>query len=406
LLAPNRYTLEYVQANLVPQIEEILQTIDSSIRRVRVEIGGHESPGKAGNGAARGRAGAMRPYAGSVMDANNIFDKHVEGDSNQMARAAALQVGKHPGRADGSNPLFISGGVGLGKTHLMQAAGHLMLKDNPDAKIFYLNTESFVNDMVESIQKNAMAKFRRHYRALDALLVDDIHFFARKEKSQVEFFNTFNALYAANKQIILASDRSPDEIANIELRLISRFNGGLTVSIDPPELETRAAIVVKKALERGAKLPTDVALFIAGAVRSNVRDLEGALHTVLAVAGFKNCLADIDVDFAREVLRDRLAHRDRLNSIENIQRSVAEHYKLRVSDLLSKRRSRDITRPRQLAMYFAKEYTDASLSKIGDRFGGRDHTTVLHAHKKITELLQTDEAIRQDHRNLQRLFGD
>ena len=437
LLAPNRYVLDYVKANLAGVIEETLRSVDAGVTLVQVEIGRHESPGALessngnGNGAgsgghnpgsaekanggagfrANGHAGtngatrgAARPYAADTMNTNYTFDKHVEGNSNQLARAAALQVGEHPGSGNGSNPLFIFGGVGLGKTHLMQAAGHLMLQRNPRARIRYVSSEAFVNDMVKALKNNAMAEFKSHYRSLSALLIDDIQFFKRKMQSQEEFFHTFNTLLEGKQQIIITSDRTPTAIPDVDQRLISRFGGGLTVGIEPPELETRAAILEKKALERGAELPDDVALFIAGVVRSNVRELEGGLHTVLAAARFTH--RPLDVDLAREALRERLAHQERRTSIENIQQTVAEYYKLRVGDLLSKKRSRNIARPRQLAMYFAKECTSISLSQIGDRFGGRDHTTVLHAHRKISELLQSDAKIREDHRNLQRLFGN
>ena len=420
LLAPNRYVLDYVKANLAGVIEETLRSVDAGVTLVQVEIGRHESPGAlessngngngsgaVGNGAEKANGGAIARANGNpaeTMDANYTFDKHVEGDSNQLARAAALQVGEHPGGGNGSNPLFLFGDVGLGKTHLMQAAGHLMLQRNPRARIRYVSSEVFVNDMVTALKDNAMAAFRSHYREIDALLIDDIKFLKRKTQSQEVFFNTFNALLEGKQQIILTSDCIPSKIPDIDQRLISRFGGGLTVGIEPPELETRAAILEKKALEQNTDLPDDVAMFIARAVRSNVRELEGALYTVLAAARFMR--RAVDVGLAHEVLRERLAHQESRTSIENIQQTVAEYYKLRVGDLLSKKRSRNIARPRQLAMYFAKECTSISLSQIGDRFGGRDHTTVLHAHRKISELLQSDAKIREDHRNLQRLFGN
>lgn len=413
LLAPNRYVRDHVKKNLLGPIEKAFQRMNNGIGLVRVEIGGHGSdpaaasspatPGlPAGGVALQARAGDP-PRAGSTMDRNYTFENHIEGNSNQLARAAALQVGEHPGRSRNYNPLFIYGGVGLGKTHLMQAAGHLMLKINPDAKVFYVRSELFVIDMVNALRNNTMHDFKRRYRTLGALLIDDIQFFARKTHTQEEFFHTFNTLLEGEQQIIITSDRIPNAIPDVDARLTSRFSSGYTVAIDPPELETRVAILEKKAQERGVDLPHDVAFFVAGAIRSNIRDLEGALHSILASAGFSG--RPLGIDLAREALRDQLAHQEKQTSIENIQQTVAEYYKLRVTDLLSKKRTRDIVRPRQLAMFFAKEYTNLSLPRIGNRFGGRDHTTVLHACRKITDLLQTDAKIKEDCRNLQRLFG-
>ena len=314
------------------------------------------------------------PYTGGILKQDYTFKTHVEGKSNQLARAAALQVGKSPGTA--YNPLFIYGGVGLGKTHLMQASGNLILESNSRAKVIYVHSELFVNDMVKALKNNTMNEFKRYYRSLDALLIDDIQFFAKKTQSQEEFFHTFNALLEGQRQIIITSDRIPKAITHVEERLISRFGSGLTVSIDPPELETRVAILEKKALERGINLPDDVAFFVATNVRSNVRELEGALHRIIANSGFTG--RHIDIDLAREALRDILVYQEKQISIENIQQTVAEYYKIRVSDLLSKKRSREVTRPRQLAMSFAKEFTNLSLPQIGDRFGGRDHTCLLY----------------------------
>ena len=406
LLAPNRYVLDYVKKNLFRMIEETLLGMTTDIGLVQVEIGGHAStPAIIGSAAgvnlpARD-SGAPQPYKGGVMDPDYTFEKHVEGSSNQLARAAALQVGKNSGRS--YNPLFIYGDVGLGKTHLMQAAGHLMRKTDARAKVAYVRSELFVNDMVKALQSNAMHNFKRHYRSLGALLIDDIQFFAKKTQSQEEFFHTFNTLLEGQRQIIITSDRIPNAITDVDARLISRFSSGLTVGIDPPELETRVAILEKKALEQGVELPNEVAFFVANAIRSNVRALAGALHRILATANFTG--QPLDVDLAREALRDLIAHRDKQINIENIQQTVAEYYKLRVSDLLSKKRSRDIARPRQLAMYFAKECTSLSLPQIGDRFGGRDHTTVIHACRRIDELIQADDRVKEDYRNLQRLFG-
>ncbi len=405
LLAPNRYVCDHVKKNFLDHIEKTVKRLNKSIGLVQVEIGSHSSAPATTAQQANGKTvnGKATPGPGSPLDPSYTFDSHVAGSSNELARAAAQQVGEHPGRSRNYNPLFIYGGVGLGKTHLMQAAGHLIVKTNPGARVMYVSSEVFVSDMVNALKNNAMNEFKRRYRSPEALLIDDIQFLTRKDKSQEEFFHTFNTLLEGAQQIIITSDRLPNAIRDVGERLISRFNGGYAVAIDPPELETRVAIVEKKALERGVELPHDVAFFVASAIRSNIRDLEGALHSILASAGFSG--RPPDVDLAREALKDRLAYQERRTSIDNIQQTVAEYYKLRVSDLLSKKRARDIARPRQMAMFLAKELTSLSLPQIGDRFGGRDHTTVLHACRRITELLQTDAKIKEDYRNLQRLFG-
>lgn len=326
------------------------------------------------------------------------FESFVQGKSNQLALAAAQQVADNPGGA--YNPLFIYGGVGLGKTHLMHAVGMEMLRHNPNARIVYLHSERFVADMVKALQLNAINDFKRYYRSVDALLIDDIQFFAGKERSQEEFFHTFNALLEGGQQMILTSDRYPKEINGVEDRLKSRFGWGLTVAIEPPELETRVAIVMKKAEEARIRLPDDAAFFLAQKIRSNVRELEGALKRVIANAHFTG--NEITTPFIKESLKDLLALQDKQVSIENIQRVVAEYYKIKISDLLSKRRSRSVARPRQVAMSIAKELTNHSLPEIGDAFGGRDHTTVLHACRKIKELRETDTDIREDYQNLLR----
>lgn len=405
LLAPNRYALDYVKKNLFCVIEKTLLEMNNDIDLVQVEIGGHGSPSR-GTNQNSGNAqniNAPQPYAGGAMVPDYTFENHVEGASNQLARAAASQVGKNPGGSNNANPLFIYGAVGLGKTHLMQAAGHMMLAADRNAKVLYIRSELFVNDMVKALKNNAMHDFKRHYRTLSALLIDDIQFFARKTQSQEEFFHTFNTLLEGQRQIIITSDRIPHAIADVDARLISRFSSGLAIGIEPPELETRVAILEKKALEQNIELPSDVAFFVANAVRSNVRELQGALSSILARSGFTG--QPIDVDLAREALRDLLAYQEKQLNIENIQRTVAEYFKLRVADLLSKSRTRNIARPRQLAMRFAKEYTNLSLPQIGDRFGGRDHTTVLHACHRVNELVETDAKVKEDYRNLQRLFG-
>lgn len=415
LLAPNRYILNHVRYNLFDQIESTIASMDNGINLVQCEIGSYinnidvDLPARSATDKTEGAVhnsfrtggGQDSSYAGGSVNRNYSFDNHVEGNSNQLARAAAQQVGMHPGQS--YNPLFIYGGVGLGKTHLMHAAGNLIMDRSPRAKVIYIRSELFVNDMVKALKSNTMNDFKRHYRSLDALLIDDIQFFARKTQSQEEFFHTFNSLLEGQRQIIITSDRIPKAMAGVEERLVSRFDCGLTVSIEPPELETRVAILGRKAVDRNVVLPEDVAFFVANAVRSNVRELEGALHRIIASAGFTG--RPIDIDLAREALRDLLVYRESRINIDSIQQTVAEYYKIRVADLLSKKRSRDIARPRQIAMSFAKEYTNMSLPQIGDRFGGRDHTTVLHAVRKIDELLQVDSKIKEDYRNLQRLIG-
>ncbi|NND00923.1 MAG: chromosomal replication initiator protein DnaA [Gammaproteobacteria bacterium] len=438
LLAPNRYVLNHVRQNLFHHIESAILSLDAGVDRVQCEIGSHASEASPAELQSMQQTSSPRsqtasptlsfasefyetsatnhgvnshgvnshgvniePHTGGRINRGYTFDNHVEGNSNQLARAAAQQVGEHPGKS--YNPLFIYGGVGLGKTHLMQAAGNLILNRSPQAKVVYIRSELFVNDMVKALKNNTMNEFKRYYRSLDALLIDDIQFFARKTQSQEEFFHTFNALLEGQRQIIITSDRIPKAMTDVEERLVSRFGSGLTVSIDPPELETRVAILGKKALEKNVDLPEEVAFFVANAVKSNVRELEGALHRIVASAGFTG--RDIDIDLAREALRDLMVYRESRINIDSIQQTVAEYYKIRVADLLSKKRSRDIARPRQMAMALAKEYTNHSLPQIGDRFGGRDHTTVLHACRKIEELLHNDAKVQEDQRNLLRLLG-
>jgi len=334
----------------------------------------------------------------TYLNAGFTFKSFVEGKSNQLGLAAAKQVAENPGGS--YNPLFIYGGVGLGKTHLMHAVGHHLVEQNPHAKVVYLHSERFVADMVKALQLNAINDFKRFYRSVDALLIDDIQFFAGKERSQEEFFHTFNALLEGGQQIILTCDRYPKELNGLEERLKSRFGWGLTVSVEPPELETRVAILMKKATQSNMLLPNEAAFFIAQRIRSNVRELEGALKRVIANAQFTG--RDIDVPLVREALKDLLALQDKQVGIDNIQRVVAEYYKIKVADLLSKRRSRSVARPRQVAMSLAKELTNHSLPEIGDAFGGRDHTTVLHACRKIKELKEEDADIREDVKNLLR----
>ncbi|BDX04480.1 chromosomal replication initiator protein DnaA [Planctobacterium marinum] len=337
----------------------------------------------------------------SNINKNYQFDNFVEGKSNQLARAAAQQVADNPGGS--YNPLFIYGGTGLGKTHLLHAVGNGIIKQKKDANVVYMHSERFVQDMVKALQNNAIEEFKRYYRSVDALLIDDIQFFANKERSQEEFFHTFNALLEENQQVILTSDRYPKEIDGVDDRLKSRFGWGLTIIIEPPELETRVAILMKKAAENRVNLPNEVAFFIAKRLRTNVRELEGALNRVIANANFTG--KPITIEFVRDALRDLLALQDKLVTIDNIQKTTAEYYKIKVSDLLSKRRSRSVARPRQIAMALAKELTNHSLPEIGDAFGGRDHTTVLHACRKVKELKDENHSVKEDFQNLIRTLS-
>ena len=346
---------------------------------------------------------ASRPAPSGLLSPSSLvqgytFERFVEGKSNQLALAAAQQVAEHPGLS--YNPLFLYGGVGLGKTHLMHAVGNAMRRQNPEAKIVYLHSERFVADMVKALQLNAINDFKRFYRSVDALLIDDIQFFANKDRSQEEFFHTFNALLEGGQQMILTCDRYPKEIDGVEERLKSRFGWGLTVAVEPPDLETRVAILMKKAEQSHISLENEAAFFIAQRIRSNVRELEGALKRVIASANFTG--RPFDVDLIKDSLKDLLALQDKQVSLDNIKRKVAEYYKIKVADLMSKRRNRSVARPRQVAMALAKELTQHSLPEIGDAFGGRDHTTVLHACRKIRELRDVNSDISEDYQNLLR----
>jgi chromosomal replication initiator protein len=405
LLAPNRFVLDWVRDHYIDSISATVTGMaDPASPRVQLEIGTSNRPkaAPAPKPAARARpaaaeGGGRQPFTHNLNPAHT-FSLFVEGKSNQLACAASRQVAENPGNA--YNPLFIYGGVGLGKTHLMHAVGNLILEGNPRAKVVYLHSERFVADMVKALQHNAINEFKRYYRSVDALLIDDIQFFAGKERSQEEFFHTFNALLEGQQQVILTCDRYPKEVHGLEERLQSRFGWGLTVAIEPPELETRVAIILSKAEQAQVEMPHDVAFFIAKRIASNIRELEGALRRVIASARFTG--RPITLDFTKEALRDLLALQDKLVSIENIQKTVAEYYKIRVADLLSARRTRSITRPRQLAMALAKELTRHSLPEIGNAFGGRDHTTVLHACRKVVELKESDARIQEDFNNLLR----
>jgi len=422
IYAPNRFVLDWVREKYLNRINELLVEIcKDEAPELRFDVGSKpilntqmaapvvDNATPVNQPAAVAQPKAVKQvvepapksgYKPNIKE-NYTFDSFVEGKSNQLAKAAATQVADNPGAA--FNPVFIYGGTGLGKTHLLHAVGNGIMANKPDAKIVYMHSERFVQDMVKALQNNAIEEFKRYYRSVDALMIDDIQFFANKERSQEEFFHTFNALLEGNQQIILTSDRYPKEIEGVEDRLKSRFGWGLTIAIEPPELETRVAILMKKAQQSKINLPHEVAFFIAKKLRSNVRELEGALNRVIANANFTG--RPISIDFVKEALRDLLALQDKLVTIDNIQRTVAEYYRIRVSDLLSKRRSRSIARPRQVAMALSKELTNHSLPEIGDAFGGRDHTTVLHACRKVKSLRDESHEVKEDYQNLIRTLS-
>lgn len=428
LYAPNRFVLDWVRDKYMNRINELLVQFSNGnpAPSLNFDVGSKMNTQPQVFSHAADTSNVVNPGAPQAQSMNNAspmmqqppqarpkavfksnindtytFDSFVEGNSNQLARAAAMQVADNPGGA--YNPLFLYGGTGLGKTHLLHAVGNGIIENKKGAKVVYMHSERFVQDMVKALQNNAIEEFKRYYRSLDALLIDDIQFFAKKDRSQEEFFHTFNALLEGNKQIILTSDRYPKEIDGVEDRLKSRFGWGLNVPIEPPELETRVAILMKKAHQSKVKLPEEVAFFIAKRLRSNVRELEGALNRVIANANFTG--RPITIDFVKEALRDLLALQDKLVTIDNIQKTVAEYFKIRVADILSKRRSRSVARPRQIAMSLAKELTNHSLPEIGDAFGGRDHTTVLHACRKIKELKEESHEIKEDVQNLMRILS-
>jgi len=421
LAAPNRFIRDFVTEKYVPMIATyLLDIVAPASAQVSVTVVGgaaptppqqpvrpvQDAPAVALTGALTGAPTppvVNKPSPAASLSPSNLvagytFERFVEGKSNQLALAAAQQVSEHPG--DSYNPLFLYGGVGLGKTHLMHAVGNAMRRRNPDAKIVYLHSERFVADMVKALQLNAINDFKRFYRSVDALLIDDIQFFANKDRSQEEFFHTFNALLEGGQQMILTCDRYPREIDGVEERLKSRFGWGLTVAVEPPDLETRVAILMKKAEQSHITLSPDAAFFIAQRIRSNVRELEGALKRVIASANFTG--RPFDIDLIKESLKDLLALQDKQISLDNIKKKVAEYYKIKVADLLSKRRNRSVARPRQVAMALSKELTRHSLPEIGDAFGGRDHTTVLHACRKIKELRDDSPDISEDYQNLLR----
>ncbi len=396
LLAPNKFVVNWVQKNYLEQIKDAAEKRLHAKTTVAISVGDQSlATTKTSNELPQT---IIKTAVGAPLNRLYTFEGFVAGKSNQIARAAAIQIAENPGTS--YNPFFIYGGVGLGKTHLMQSVGNRLNKNNQKMKVAYVHSERFVGEMVSALQHNTINSFKNQYRSLDVLLIDDIQFFAGKERSQEEFFHTFNVLLEANKQIIITSDRYPKEIRGLEERLKSRFGWGLTVCIDPPELETCVAILMVKASLEGFDLPEEVAFFIANKIRSNVRELEGALRKLMANCKFTN--REPSVDLARESLRDLLALQAKQITIENIQKTVAEYYNIRISDLLSKRRNRSITRPRQLAMAITRELTSHSLPEIGDSFGGRDHTTVIHACKKTVLFKESNNRIKEDYENIVR----
>jgi chromosomal replication initiator protein len=404
LLAPNRFAVEWVTAHLLPRLSEFLsQDAGSNAPVIRVEIGSRVSVPV----SQRSRPPIAQPRSlpnfivGARLHPDFTFSAFVKGRSNSLAYDAAFEISMAPGRA--YNPLFICGCVGLGKTHLMHAIAHQARERNSDARIAYVHSERFVGDMVRALQHNSMNEFKAAYRSLDALMIDDIQFFANKDRSQEEFFHTFNELLEGQHQVILTCDRYPKEVEGLEDRLKSRFGSGLTAAIEPPELETSVKILMSKGQQAGVILPEDVALFIGKRIRSNVRELEGALRRVVADSRFTG--HPITVEFTKEALKDLLSLQLKLVTIETIRKTVADYYKVRVADLVSKRRSRSVARPRQVAMALAKELTSHSLPEIGEAFGGRDHTTVLHACKRIKELRDSDARVSGDYSNLLRTLA-
>lgn len=392
LLAPNDYTLEVVRERFLARIRAVIEYQHGSAVSINLGVGTLGTRKPAVKKAASAGKPSERLGDPHNLDPNYTFESFVEGKTNELGKAAAIQVATNPGRA--FNPLLLYGGTGLGKTHLMHAAGNLMRQNNPACKVLYLRSEQFVGSMIDALRTKNMDEFKRRFRSVDALLIDDIQFFAGKNTTQEEFFHTFNALFDGKQQIILTCDRFPKEVENLEPRLKSRLGWGLSVAIEPPDFETRAAILLSKAASKGVDLPEDVAFLIAKRMRSNVRDLEGALNTLIARSNFGG--RAVDVAFAQETLRDLLTVHAQAITISNIQKIVVEYYQLRIADLLSKRRSRSVARPRQMAMALAKELTEHSLPEIGDAFGGRDHTTVLHACRTIKSLRETDGKLNQD----------
>ena len=405
LIAPNRFVQQWIKDRFLSRLESLASEYWGANVEVRVDYtapakkaaarassGNQNDPGQTDDVPAAVQSASATAFERTRLNRDHTFDSFVTGKANQLARAAAIQVAENPGKS--YNPLFLYGGVGLGKTHLVQAIGNLLHQERPAARIRYIHAEQYVTDVVRAYQKKAFDEFKRYYHSLDLLIIDDIQFFNGKNRTQEEFFYAFNALIEAHKQVIITCDTYPREIPGIEDRLISRFGWGLTVAIDPPELEMRVAILLKKAESQGIELDETVAFFIAKHLRSNVRELEGALRKLIAFSQFH--ARDISLDVARDALRDLLRIQTRAISLENIQKTVADFYRVKVPELFSKKRTADLVKPRQIAMYFAKELTSLSLPEIGESFGGRDHTTVLHAVRKITEHRKTDTQLNHE----------
>lgn len=401
LLAPNRIVLDRVKADFLGQIKKAVKaSAEGEVPEVELKVGNADTTRTNNGSAATASADETPAQFTSKLNPQFTFQNFIEGKSNSQARAAAQHVVETPGSA--YNPLLIYGGSGLGKTHLMHAVGNAITRNNPRAKIAYLGAEQWLNQMVAALRHGRQDEFKSFYRSVDALLIDDIQFFANKERTQEEFFHTFNALVDGHKQIVLTCDRYPKDVDGIEERLKSRFTWGLSVAVEPPELETRVAILLAKAEQSKIRMPEEVALFVAQRIRSNVRDLEGALATLSATARLKGDA--LTVDFARSTLKDRLAAYERMVTIENIKRTVSTYYNIRIADLNSARRTRSLARPRQIAMAMAKELTQHSLPEIGESFG-KDHTTVLHACRKVAQLRTDEHKVRDDYENLLRQLG-
>jgi len=401
LLAPNRFIIDHVKQHFISKIEDAVYEFSNGTLILQFEIGSKNTAPLIQPKLYKRSTEKQKPKRSTFLNKAFTFDSFVEGKSNQLARAASIQVSENIGKA--YNPLFLYGSSGLGKTHLMHAIGNAAIAKNPSAHVVYLHSEKFVQDMVQAFQHNTINAFKDYYRSIDILLIDDIQFLAGKERSQEEFFHTFNNLLDKKHQVVLTCDKYPKEIEGLEDRLKSRFGWGLPVAIEPPDLETRAAILIKKAALVNVELSHDVAFFIGKRIPSNVRDLEGALRRVVANAQFTG--KEITIDFTKEALHDLISLQDKLVNIDNIQKTVAEYFKIRIADLSSKSRRQSITRPRQIAMCLARELTSHSFPEIGDAFGGRDHTTVINACKRVKALRDSDIKVSEDYQNLLRTLS-
>ncbi|MCX7087420.1 MAG: chromosomal replication initiator protein DnaA [Methylococcales bacterium] len=401
LLAPNRFVLDWVKQHHFKKLEEVIHDFSNGALTLQLEIGSKQSAPPKSFSKPAAPVVATNKSRPNNLNRAFTFENFVEGKSNQLAKAASIQVSENMGKA--YNPLLIYGGSGLGKTHMMHAIGNAILEKKPSANVIYLHSEKFVQDMVKALQQNSINTFKEYYRGVDALLIDDIQFFAGKERSQEEFFHTFNTLLEKKHQVVLTCDKYPKEIVGLEDRLKSRFGWGLPVAVEPPDFETRAAILLKKAHQVNVDLPQEVAFFIAKRIPSNVRDLEGALRRVIANAQFTG--KPITTEFTKEALHDLISLQDKLINIDNIQKTVAEYFKIRIADLSSKNRRQSVTRPRQIAMTLARELTSHSYPEIGDAFGGRDHTTVINAVKRVNELKESDIKVSEDYANLLRTLS-